>query len=123
VRSLADPDVYGTTVRFLSDLGHDVVPVARFGLARADDSVLLRVAHGQGRILVMRDRDFGALVFVQGKGPGVIYPRVLPSTWDAVHAEPPRVLALYPEQELASSFVVVEPGWHRIGDLGSAAAP
>jgi len=114
---LADQDVYGLTVRFLGELGHDVVPVARLGLARADDAELLRVAHEQGRIFVTRDRDFEALVFVQGKGPGVIYLRVLPSTQDAVHAELARVLAIYGENALASSFVVIEPGRHRIRNL------
>jgi predicted nuclease of predicted toxin-antitoxin system len=49
-----------------------VVPVAQLGLARADDAELLRVAHEQERILVTRDRDFGALVFVTGSGLGVI---------------------------------------------------
>ena len=117
MKFLADQDVYGLTVRFLIGLGHDVVPVAQVGLAKADDSELLRVAHQQSRIFVTRDRDFGALVFVQGKGPGVIYLRVLPSTQGAVHAELARVLTLYSEQELAASFIVIEPNRHRIRKL------
>ena len=51
------------TIRFLIGLGHDVVSVAQLGLARAEDSELLRVAQQEGRIFVTRDRDFGALVF------------------------------------------------------------
>jgi predicted nuclease of predicted toxin-antitoxin system len=74
---------------------------------------LLRVAHERGRIFVTRDRDFGALVFVQGSGPGVIYLRMLPSTQNAVHVELERVLTLYSEPELQESFVVIEPGRHR----------
>lgn len=84
---------------------------------------LLRVAHEQGRILVTRDRDFGALVFVQGGGPGVIYLRILPSTRNAVHAELGRVLTLYGEQELQCSFVVIEPGRHRKRNLGPRPGP
>ncbi len=114
MRFLVDQDVYASTVRFLSDLGHDVVPVARLGLSRAKDSQLLRVAREQGRVFVTRDRDFGGLVFVEGQGPGVIYLRALPSTQNAVHAELERVLTLYAERELQISFVVVEPGRHRI---------
>jgi predicted nuclease of predicted toxin-antitoxin system len=72
---------------------------------------------------VTRDRDFGALVFVQGSGPGVIYLRILPSTQDAVHAEFERVLTLYSEVELQESFVVIEPGRHRIRKLGSGPGP
>jgi len=123
MKFLADQDVYNLTIRFLAGLGHDVVPVAHLGLAQADDVELLRVAHQESRIFVTRDRDFGALVFVQGKGPGVIYLRALPSTQNAVHSELERVLRLYGEQELAASFVVVEPGRHRIRKLGPGAAP
>lgn len=114
---LADQDVYAITIGLLRGLGHDVVTAAQFGLARADDAELLRVAHEQGRIFISRDRDFGTLVFVQGSGPGVIYLRILPSTLKAVHAELVRVLTLYSQQELQGSFVVVEPGRHRIRKL------
>lgn len=120
---LADQDVYAGTIGFLSKLGHDVVPAAQLGLAQAEDAELLRVAQEQGRILVSRDRDFGGLVFVQGGGTGVIYLRVLPSTQNAVHAELERVLTLYNEQELQSSFVVIEPGRHRIRKLRAGPGP
>ena len=69
MKFLADQDVYASTGRFLSGLGHDVVPAGQLGLAQAEDTALLRVAHEQGRIFVTRDRDFGALVFVHGNGP------------------------------------------------------
>lgn len=111
---LADQDVYASTITFVRGLGHDVVAAAQLGLSQADDSELLRVAGEQGRIFITRDRDFGGLVFVQGKGPGVLYLRVLPSTLNAVHAELARILVTYPAQQLADAFVVVEPGRHRI---------
>jgi predicted nuclease of predicted toxin-antitoxin system len=117
MKLLLDQDVYATTARFLEGLGHDVVPVSDIGLSRAADEELLRVAEDQGRILVTRDRDFGALVFVRLLGPGVIYLRVLPSTQIAVHAELGRVLAYYSAEELASAFVTVEPEGHRIRRL------
>src|SRR6266851_895465 len=110
MKFLADQDVYAVTISFIRDLGHDVVTAAQLNMSRAKDPELLRTAHDQGRIFVTRDRDFGALVFVQACGPGVIYLRVLPSTQNAVHAELERVLTLYSEQELQSSFVVIEPG-------------
>src|SRR5260221_7148744 len=114
MKFLAEQDVYAITIGYLSGLGHDVVPAAQLGLAQAQDAELLRVAHDQGRIFVTRDRDFGGLVFVQGSGAGVIYLRLAPATRDAVHAELERVLTLYSEPELQTSFVVVEPGRHRI---------
>ena len=114
MRLLADQDVYAATIAFLRDLGHEVTAAAELGLARAEDAALLRVAHERDRILLSRDRDFGRLVFAEGAGAGVIYLRVLPSTQNAVHAELERVLTFYSEQELQDSFVVVEPGRHRI---------
>jgi predicted nuclease of predicted toxin-antitoxin system len=117
MKFLLDQDVYASTARFLSDLGHDVVPVARIGLSQADDEELLRVAQEQSRILVTRDRDFGNLVFVQALGAGVIYLRMLPSTQNAVHNELERVLSTHATEELARAFVVVEPDGHRIRRL------
>jgi predicted nuclease of predicted toxin-antitoxin system len=117
MKFLADQDVYASTVRFLSGLGHDIVTAGQLGLAQAEDIELLRIAHEQDRIFVTRDRDFGALVFVQGSGPGIIYLRILPSTQISVHAELERVLTLHSEPELQASFLVVEPGRHRIRKL------
>jgi predicted nuclease of predicted toxin-antitoxin system len=104
-------------------LGHDVVTAAQLGLAQAADVTLLLAARAQGRIFVTRDRDFGGLVFVQGGGAGVLYLRMVPSTQNAVHAELERVLTLYSEQELQASFVVIEPGRHRIRKLTAGQGP
>ena len=114
MKFLAEQDVYGLTIQFLRNLGHDVIAAAQLGMSRAKDPELLRTAHDQDRIFITRDRDFGALVFVQASGPGVICLRILPSTQQAVHTELARALTLYSEQQLKSSFVVVEPGRHRI---------
>jgi predicted nuclease of predicted toxin-antitoxin system len=117
MKLLLDQDVYAVTARFLNDLGHDVVPVARIGLSQAEDEEILRVAQDQGRVLVTRDRDFGNLVFVKALGAGVLYLRMLPLTQNAVHSELERVLAAYGEEELARAFMVVEAGGHRIRRL------
>jgi predicted nuclease of predicted toxin-antitoxin system len=114
MKFLLDQDVYASTGRLLSGLGHDAIPVAKIGLSQAADEELLAVAREQTRILVTRDRDYGNLVFVKGIRVGVLYLRMLPSTEGAVHSELERVLAAYPEQELRQLFVVVEPGGHRI---------
>lgn len=117
MRFLLDQDVYASTARFLSELGYDVVPVARIGLSRAKDEELLAVAQKQGRVLVTRDRDYGSLVFVKRLGAGVLYLRVLPLTQKAVHKELGRVLEMYSEEELKCAFVVIEPDGHRIRRL------
>ena len=117
MKFLLDQDVYAITARFLSGLGHDVVPVAQVGLSQADDEELLKIAQEQSRIFVTRDRDFGNLVFVKALGAGIVYLRILPSTQNAVHSELERVLKTYPEEELAKAFVVIEPDGHRIRRL------
>jgi len=119
MRFLADQDVYASTVRYLRSLGHEVVTASELGLAEADDAIIRIEAQKQGSIFVTRDRDFGALVFVERAGPGVIYLRVSPATERAIEAELGRVLLLYPEQELGSAFVVIEPGRHRIRKLSA----
>jgi predicted nuclease of predicted toxin-antitoxin system len=127
MRFLTDQDVYAATNRFLAGLGHDVVAAATLGFAQAADADLLRSAQTDGRVFVTRDRDYGNLVFVQASGAGVIYLRALPSTLAAVHVELERVLALYAEDELLRSFVVVEPARHRLrrpsAGPGDATAP
>ena len=42
---------------------------------------------------------------------------------DAVHAELERVLKLYDERQLQSSFVVIEPGRHRMRKVGPGPGP
>jgi predicted nuclease of predicted toxin-antitoxin system len=123
MKFLTDQDVYATTVAFLSRLGHDVATASQAGLAQANDAALLQAAQAQGRIFVTRDRDFGGLVFVQGSGAGVIYLRMAPATQNAVYAELERALTLYTEQELQGSFLVIEPGRHRIRRLAAGQGP
>lgn len=110
---LTDQDVYASTVAFLRDLGHDVVTAAERGLSRMADAHPLAVAGTEGRVLITRDRDYGALVFTEALGSGVVYLRMLPSTVQAVHAELGRVVTRYTASELLGAFVVVEPGQHR----------
>jgi predicted nuclease of predicted toxin-antitoxin system len=114
MKFLADQDVYVSTIDFLVSLGHDVVRASQLGMARSADEHLLQEAQQQSRIFVTRDRDFGALVFVRELESGVLYLRVLPSTQGVIHNEIRSILATYSEDVLIRSFVVVEPGGHRI---------
>ena len=119
MKLLLDQDVYAITIRFLHDLGHDVVTASEIGRSRATDSELLSIAHQGARIFVTRDRDFGGLVVLQGMGVGVIYLRILLSTILAVHRELESVLSSHTEDELRNAFVVIEPGRHRFRKLPS----
>ncbi len=117
MRFLLDQNVYSKTAEYLRNLDHQVVTATEIGFARASDIALLDVARNERRVLVTRDRDFGALIFVRDLGAGVIYLRITPSTIEAVHAEFARVLSQHSEQELSNAFVVIEPGRHRFRTL------
>ena len=119
MRFLLDQDVYAATGRFLRELGHDVIAASEAGHSQASDEALLSAAQREQRVLVTRDRDFGALVFVGRIRAGVIYLRLSPATARAVHAELQRVLGAYSEPQLRDAFVVVEPGRHRFRQLGA----
>lgn len=119
MKFLLDQDVYALTARYLRGLGHDVVTAAESGLAQASDETLLRTAHADERILITRDRDYGALVFVRGIPAGVIYLRIKPSTLTNVHHELAHVINSYTTTELHTAFIVVTSEGHRIRRLGA----
>lgn len=113
MRLLTDQDVYTTTIRFLQELGHNVLTATDAGLKRAEDTDLLSFSHEEKRCFITRDRDFGRLAFSEKQGGGIIYLRMTPSTVESVHNELNRVLNHYAEDELQQAFVVIEPGRHR----------
>ena len=53
-----------TVQQALVDDGHDVLS-ARDGHGQASDEELLALAHGEERVLVTEDKDFGELVFLR----------------------------------------------------------
>jgi predicted nuclease of predicted toxin-antitoxin system len=117
MKFLIDQDVYAVTVRLLKSLGHDTLTAAEIGYTQASDIELLTAAQERDRILLIRDRDFGNLVFVRGINVGVIYLRILPSTLKESHRELESVLMTHSEEELRHAFIVIEPGRHRFRRL------
>ncbi len=113
MKFLLDQDVYALTRIFLAELGLDITTAGQLGFSHTPDHELLDEARRLNRILVTRDRDFGALVHSRQLGGGVICLRVLPTTVRSVHEELQRVLEHYSERDILGAFVVVEPGRHR----------
>lgn len=115
MKLLADQDVYDVTIKWLRGKGHDVVTAKELGLERASDEELLSKAKELGRIMLTRDKGFGALVFLKPeKAPGVILVRGSPGTIEEVHRELERLFEEHKEEELKELFCVVEPGRYRI---------
>ncbi|MEK7534443.1 MAG: DUF5615 family PIN-like protein [Patescibacteria group bacterium] len=115
MKFLIDQDVYQLTIEVIKDLGHAVIPVKDVGLSTAADETILTYAFSHKLILVTRDNDYGALVFLMHKKHhGVIFLKIEPQYIDIVHDELKRVLRKYSKEKFANSFIVIEIARHRI---------
>jgi predicted nuclease of predicted toxin-antitoxin system len=78
---LADENIPAGTISQLRQRGFDVLSVREVSPGISDDAVL-QLATQQQRILVSFDRDYGELIFKQGRPapPAVIYFRLQPSS-------------------------------------------
>ena len=92
----------------LRQAGHDVVRAEEVGLARAEDTDILRQAITQGRVLITLDGHFGDwAVLPLREHTGVIQLRAYPATTEKALT---LLLALLPgrtEDEFANHLVIV----------------
>ncbi len=87
-------------------------------MQRASDEELLRAALKANRLLITRDKDFGALLFLKKKkSTGVILLRISPKNIEKVHSELQKLLREHSEDELQRSFCVLEHNRYRIRHL------
>lgn len=66
MKFLADENVEKPIVDMLREAGHDVLYISEF-TQRSRDEQLLDQAKNESRILLTNDKDFGELVYLQGK--------------------------------------------------------
>ena len=115
MKLLIDHDVYKITIDFLKQQGHDIITAKELGLHTASDEELLEKAKTFDRLLITRDKDFGMLVFLKKElCSGVICLKVTPSMIRDVHDELLKILEKYTENDLKTSFCVIEPYRYRI---------
>jgi predicted nuclease of predicted toxin-antitoxin system len=113
---LADESCDFGVVRALRNNGHDVLAVCEFA-KRMQDSEVIDLSTREGRILITEDKDFGQLVFAQGRGScGVILVRYSAVGRQRLSIDVAR-LAEQKKEALHSSFVVLEPGRFRVTRL------
>lgn len=75
MKFLADENVEKAIVDRLRELRHDVLYISEF-MSRSIDEQLLKLANDESRILLTNDKDFGELVYLQGKNSvGIILMR------------------------------------------------
>lgn len=118
MRFLSDQDVYKITIDMLKEMGHDVITAKELGMQRASDEDLLKFAREDDRLLITRDKDFGALLFLKEEiSAGVILLRGTPKTIGKLHHQLQKLVMDQSEDELKRAFSVVEPDRYRIRHL------
>ena len=110
---LADEGVDRAVVQRLRQDGHDVVYVAELSPGVTDEQVL-RQANDRSALLLTADKDFGELVFRQGRAhQGVVLLR-LAGLASATKAEIVAEVCHQRAAELREAFSVIAPGQVRI---------
>jgi predicted nuclease of predicted toxin-antitoxin system len=100
---LADENVHPGVVAALRSRGRDVTSVVELPLRGAEDLVIVRHAHAEGRVVLTHDADFGTLAVRMGEPilgivylrPGHIRAEFTLEALDAletVHVDPPFVV-------------------------------
>ncbi len=116
MRLLADESCDFAIVRALRQAGHDVVAIAEDAAQAPDEEVLSR-AEPDGRVVLTEDKDFGRLIFAQGRSScGVVLVR-FPADARAAVGEAVVHLCQQNGPALPESFTVIEPGQVRISRL------
>ena len=113
MRFLVDQCVYSQTIRYLRNLGHDLVTAEDLGLQRADDDVLVAKAVELGRAFLTRDLDLADLRhYPPAFTTGIIVLRITPFTADGVHS----VLAgfLAAGTDPSGTLVIIDHNKYRI---------
>lgn len=121
MRVLLDTCVWGGAKDSLADGGHDVLWVGEWTEDPGDVDIL-KIAAGEGRVLVTLDKDFGELAIVRGMRHGGIVRLV---GFPARQQGPAclTVLAKYGSELAAGAIVTVEPSRVRIRLAKSGGSP
>ena len=110
---VADESVDGPIVVSLRAEGHEILYIAEEGPGSSDDAVLA-IANEHGAVLLTEDKDFGEMVFRQGKASsGVILVRV-DGLSKRRKAEIVVAALCRLGRAVKRSFTVIEPGRVRV---------
>ncbi len=110
---LADESVVRHVVELLRDEGYHLLSMAETQPGAPDEAVM-DLAQSEHAILLTADKDFGELVFRQGRAaPGVVLIRLAGLSPEAKAKAVASALADH-VSELENSFTVISPGFVRI---------
>ncbi len=118
MKFLLDMPISPKTTDWLKKHGHDALHVRDLGMARSDDTSILKYSADQGRILLSIDLDFGALMsFSRSANPGIILFRMQRPLPELIHKRLEFIFQTHKEAELASSITIVDDSRLRIRKL------
>jgi predicted nuclease of predicted toxin-antitoxin system len=112
VKVLLDTCVWGGARAVLAAAGHDVVWAGEWPSDPGDDEILAS-AHGDGRVLVTLDKDFGELAVARGHPHSGIV-RLVDIAAEQQGPACARVLEAHGAELQRGAIVTVEPGRLRI---------
>lgn len=112
MKLLLDTCVWGKAADELRTRSHDVVWAGDWSQDPGDEEIL-KQAHGEGRILVTLDKDFGELVIVHRQAHSGIV-RIVDVSARQQASVIDHVLSLYGNELEAGAIRTVEPGRVRI---------
>jgi predicted nuclease of predicted toxin-antitoxin system len=99
----------------LRQLGHDVHVISRDYPPGLPDEDVLTIARKERRVLIVADRDFGELIFQQGRASaGVIFFRLPGAKLQTKIEQLNTVLEDHADDLALGEFLVVTPGHIRI---------
>lgn len=112
MKVLLDTCVWGGVRKSLGNAGHDVVWAGEWLEDPGDEQILAR-SHGESRVLVTLDKDFGELAIVRGqRHSGIVRLVALSTTQQAELCV--AVLAKYRPELQAGAIVTVEASRVRV---------
>lgn len=116
MRLLADESCDFAVVRALREAGFDVAAVGEASPG-AEDNVVIDLAVREGRMLITEDKDFGQLMYAEGRAAGGVLLLRFPARARLVMAQSVVELMQQHGERLVGRFVVLQPGRVRIAGV------
>ena len=107
MKFLLDENISKLTAKFLTQLGHIILRVKEINPGMEDYQVL-ELALKEQAIIITLDKDYGELVFKEGKAySGVLFLRLENQTQDNIINTLRWLLSIYSDRKLTNKFVTV----------------
>jgi len=113
---LADESCDFAVVRALRDAGFDVMALSESSPG-VEDHVVIDLAIHERRMVITEDKDFGQLVYAEGRATGGVLFLRFPARARALMAESVVEVIKQHGDRLMGRFVVLQPGRVRVGGV------